>query len=149
MSKMLQKIAIIASLVTVIGGTLTFVMTWRNLGFGDGFMISWLSTFALCVLCIAPIGGVISYLVHHLVDGTLPNLSKLKQDLVFGLIMALIMESIMAVVTTINLHGWLAIEVFIKQWGTTFLAALPMGIVFSILMSLVIKRRLTAFLAKA
>jgi len=149
MSKMLQKIAIIASLVTVMGGTLTFVMTWRNLGFADDFMMSWLSTFALCVLCIAPIGGVISYLVHRLVDGTLPNVSKLKQDLVFGLIMALIMESIMAVVTTINLHGWLAIEAFIKQWGVTFLAALPMGIVFSMLMSLVIKRRLTAYLVKA
>ncbi|KZN12767.1 DUF2798 domain-containing protein [Marinomonas sp. TW1] len=149
MSKMLKKIALIASLVTVIGGTLTFVMTWRSLGFGDDFMMSWLSTFALCVLCIAPIGGVFSYLVHHLVDGVLPNLSELKQDLVFGLIMALIMESIMAVVTTINLHGWLALEVFIKQWGATFLAALPMGIAFSILMSLVIKRRLTVLLAKA
>ncbi len=148
MSKMLQKIAIIACLVMVMGGTLTFVMTWRNLGFGEGFMMAWLSSFALCVLCIAPIGGVISYLVHHLVDGALPNISKLKQDLVFGLIMALIMESIMAIVTTLNVHGLLALEAFIKQWSTTLLTALPMGIVFSIVMSLVIKRRLAAFWAK-
>ena len=149
MSKKLEKILIIACLVMMIGGTLTFVMTWRNVGFGEAFLFAWLSSFALCVLCIAPIGGVISYLVHKLINALVPRLHKIQQDIIFGLIMALIMESIMAIVTTLNLHGWMAVESFIDKWSATFVAALPMGIFFSILMSLVIKRRLAAYWAKA
>lgn len=55
MIKTLKKIGIIFSIVAVIGGTLTFVMTWNNLGFGDGFLRAWLSSllFALCALRFA------------------------------------------------------------------------------------------------
>lgn len=38
MIKTFKKIGIIFSIVAVIGGTLTFVMTWNNLGFGDGLV---------------------------------------------------------------------------------------------------------------
>ncbi|BFM50992.1 DUF2798 domain-containing protein [Marinomonas sp. THO17] len=149
MSKKLEKILIIACLVMMIGGTLTFLMTWRNLGFGEAFLFAWLSSFALCVLCIAPIGGVLSFLVHKLVNTLLPRVHKIQQDIIFGLIMAVLMESIMAIVTTLNVHGWMAVESFFAKWSITFVAALPMGIFFSILMSLVIKRRLVAYWTKA
>lgn len=148
MSKKVQKIGIIASIVIVFGGFLTFLMTWRNIGFSDGFMGAWLSSFALCILCIAPIGGVIAFLVHRVVNSVLPNVSALQQNLVFGLIMAVIMESIMALVTTINLHGLVVLKAFFELWLATFVSALPAGLVISILMSLVIKPKLAAFWAK-
>ncbi|MEP7730553.1 DUF2798 domain-containing protein [Marinomonas primoryensis] len=148
MSLKVQKISIVASLVIAMGGTLTFLMTWRNIGFADHFMGAWLSSFALCVLCIAPIGGILSYLVHHLVNAILPRLSSMQRNIVFGLIMAIIMESVMAVVTTINLYGFLERGAFLNSWTTTLMSALPAGIVFSILMSIVIKPKLTAFWAK-
>lgn len=148
MSNKLQKIAIIASLVIVMGGSLTFLMTWRNLGFSDGFIGAWLSSFALCIVCIAPIGGIISFLVHRLVNAMWPNLSKLANSVVFGLIMATIMECIMAVVTTINLHGLLGLRELAQFWAATFAAALPAGIVFSVIISVIVKPRLMAFWAK-
>lgn len=52
----------------------------------------------------------------------------------------------MGFVTTMNLHGYES-SVFASQWSAAFLAALPVGIVFSIVMSLVIKPRLETFLA--
>lgn len=148
MSNKLQKIAVIAAIVIVFGGFLTFLMTWRNIGFSEGFLFSWLTSFALCVVCIAPIGGVISYLVHHLVNYLFPNLTKLGNSLVFGLFMAIIMESIMAIVTTINVHGFIAVAELTVFWLQTFAAALPAGLAISVLMSIMIKPRLVAFLAK-
>jgi hypothetical protein len=63
--------------------------------------------------------------------------------------MAVIMESIMAIVTTINLHGFLLPSEFVDYWGATFISALPAGLIISVLMSLVIKPRLAVFWAKA
>ena len=146
MPKLAQKILIIASIITTLGGTLTFLMTWRSIGFSDTFVTSWLSSFALSVLCIAPLGGIISYALNRTINAVLPNFSSLQKNITFGFGMAFIMEAIMGAVTTMNLHGYES-SVFASQWSAAFLAALPVGIVFSIVMSLVIKPRLETFLA--
>lgn len=146
MPKLAQKILIIASIITTLGGTLTFLMTWRSIGFSETFVTSWLSSFALSVLCIAPLGGVISYALNRTINAVLPNFSSLQKNITFGFGMAFIMEAIMGFVTTMNLHGYES-SVFASQWSAAFLAALPVGIVFSIVMSLVIKPRLETFLA--
>lgn len=148
MSKIVQKIGVIASLVITFGGFLTLLMTWKNIGFTDGFIGAWLSSFALCVLCIAPIGGVIAFIINRLVTLIFPSFSSVKKNIVFGLVMAVMMESIMAVVTTINLHGFIMIKEFVGFWVVTFVSALPAGLVISVLMSLVIKPKLAAFWAK-
>ena len=148
MSKNVQKIGVIAGLVIIIGGFLTLLMTWKNLGFSDGFIGAWLSSFALCVLCIAPIGGVIALVINRLVNLVFPSLSSVKKNIVFGLLMAVLMESIMAVVTTVNLHGFMMLKEFVDFWLVTFVSALPAGLVISVLMSLVIKPKLAAFWAK-
>ena len=146
MPKLAQKILIIASMITTLGGTLTFLMTWRSIGFSETFVTSWLSSFALSVLCIAPLGGIISYALNRTINAVLPNFSSLQKNITFGFGMAFIMEAIMGAVTTMNLHGYES-SVFASQWSAAFLAALPVGIVFSIVMSLVIKPRLETFLA--
>ena len=105
MPKLAQKILIIASIIATLGGTLTFLMTWRSIGFSDTFVTSWLSSFALCVLCIAPLGGVISYALNRTINAVLPNFSSLQKNITFGFGMAFIMEAIMGAVTTMNLHG--------------------------------------------
>lgn len=61
MPKLAKKILTIAPIIIALGGTLTFLMTWRSIGFTDTFVSSWLSSFALSVLCIAPLGGLISF----------------------------------------------------------------------------------------
>lgn len=148
MLKNFKKIFIIFSIVAVIGGTLTFVMTWNNLGFGDGFLRAWLSSFALCVICIAPIGGVIALLINKILRALLPDISTVQMNVIFGLCMAVIMESIMAVVTTINLNDFSDWHHFLSMWIASLLTALPIGIFFSIILSLVIKPKLELFWAK-
>lgn len=148
MLKNFKKILIIFSIVAVIGGTLTFVMTWNNLGFGDNFLRAWLSSFALCVICIAPIGGVIALLINKILRALLPDISTVQMNVIFGLCMAVIMESIMAVVTTINLNDFSDWHHFLSMWIASLLTALPIGIFFSIILSLIIKPKLELFWAK-
>ncbi len=45
MPKLLKKIVIILSLITTIIGSLTFVMTYMNIGFGNDFLSQWLTSF--------------------------------------------------------------------------------------------------------
>ena len=146
MPNLAKKILTIAPIVIALGGTLTFIMTWRSIGFTDTFISSWASSFALCVLCVAPLGGFISYLIHRAINNIAPRLSTIQKNVAFGVCMAFIMELIMGAVTTWNLHGFTA-SVFANQWFSAFLAALPIGILFSVAMALVIKPRLEAFLA--
>lgn len=148
MLKTFEKILIIFSIVAVIGGTLTFVMTWNNIGFGDGFLYAWLSSFALCVVCIAPIGGVIAMLINKILRALLPDISAVQMNVIFGLCMAVIMESIMAVVTTMNINDFSDWHHFFYMWMASLLTALPIGIFFSIILSLVIKPKLEIFWAK-
>ncbi|HCT72799.1 MULTISPECIES: DUF2798 domain-containing protein [Psychrobacter] len=148
MLKTFEKILIIFSIVAVIGGTLTFVMTWNNIGFGDGFLHAWLSSFALCVVCIAPIGGVIAMLINKILRALLPDISAVQMNVIFGLCMAVIMESIMAVVTTMNINDFSDWHHFFYMWMASLLTALPIGIFFSIILSLVIKPKLEIFWAK-
>lgn len=148
MPNIIKKICIILSIVISIGGTLTFVMTWKSIGFSESFLASWISSFALCVVFIAPIGGIIAMLIHKALAAILPNISKVKMNVIFGLCMAVTMESIMAVITTINTNSFSDWSHFTYGWASTLLTALPIGIVFSVIMSLIIKPKLEVILAK-
>lgn len=148
MPPIVQKIGVIASLVILFGGILTFAMTWKSIGFSDGFLLSWLSSFLLCVLCIAPIGGLIAMLLTKTLNAAFPALGKLPMNLLFGLCMAIIMESVMSAVTTANLHGLLGGQQFYALWLSTLLTALPIGIVFSVLISLILKPKIETFWAR-
>jgi len=146
MAKIYYKVGIIASIIIVTGGMLTFAMAWRSIGFTEDFLSSWLSSFALCVLCVAPLGSVISVLVNKVLQRVLPaNTSAVRLNTIFGLCMALIMESIMACVTTWHLTAAANIHDFISLWSSVLLTALPIGIVISIVLSLIIKPRLQLF----
>ena len=148
MPNLLKKILIIFSIVAVIGGTLTFVMTWKSIGFSPDFLTYWMKSFALCVVCIAPIGGVIAMLINKLLTLILPNISTVKMNIIFGLCMAVVMESIMAGITTANVNGFSDWNHFIYVWIASLLTALPIGIMFSIILSLLIKPKLEIFWAK-
>lgn len=147
MPPIFTKISIIATIVIIIGGSLTFVMTWQNIGFVEGFLLSWITSFALCVFCIAPIGGVISMLINKSLNTLLPNITTMQLNILFGLCMAMIMESVMSLVTTYNLNGYTSNQDFFGLWFASLLMALPIGIIFSILLSVIVKPKLQQFWA--
>lgn len=53
----------------------------------------------------------------------------------------------MAISTTINIVGYSSLDTFFSIWFKSYLAALPFAMVFSPIMTLLIKPRIEKFLA--
>ncbi|MGJ8646672.1 MAG: DUF2798 domain-containing protein [Marinomonas colpomeniae] len=142
-----QKILILACLMSFVGGTLTGIMTYMNVGFRESFWIDWLSSFAIAVLVMAPAGLLFMTLISKLLQMLFPNARKIFHQIMTGVFMAFVMESILAVSTTANLTGFTNTEVFITAWQQAFIAALPFGLFMGLMMSLVLKSKLEKFMA--
>ncbi|PTP70313.1 DUF2798 domain-containing protein [Vibrio splendidus] len=142
----LYKILVMMSLMLTIGGSLTAVMTYMNVGFGEAFIGNWFSSLALAVVIMMPMGMVMMTLVTKLVDKVLPNYGEKARNLIVGLIMAFIMESIMALVTAANNIGFSDTSAFTCGWFNGFIAALPIGLTIMVLMSMTVKPKLERFM---
>ncbi|MCQ1058970.1 DUF2798 domain-containing protein [Photobacterium sp. DNB23_23_1] len=143
---LIYKILVVLGMMTLMGGTLTGVMTYMNVGFTDTFLIDWLTSFLKTVLVMMPVGMVMMTLVTKLVTKLMPNASEHKRNLVVGLNMAVIMESIMAFTTTANNIGFSDLNQFTHSWLQGFFAALPIGLTLITLISLTIKPKIERFL---
>ena len=64
---LIYKILVIMSVITLIGGTLTGIMTYVNVGVTEHFYADWFTSFISAVLVMAPIGFVMMTLMHKLV----------------------------------------------------------------------------------
>jgi hypothetical protein len=93
-----------------------------------------------------PIGVVMMTLVTKLVAKVLPNYGEKARNLVVGLIMAFIMESIMAFVTAANNIGFSDTSAFTSGWFNGFIAALPIGLTIMVVMSMTVKPKLERFM---
>ena len=142
-----QKVLVMAGLMTLVGGTLTGIMTYMNVGLTDTFIADWLLSFALAVFVMMPIGFGLMALIGKLVQLGLPNSKKVVQQLATGVLMALSMESLLATSTTASAIGLVDRAAFVSAWQQAFLAALPFGLCMAVVMSLFLKPRLETFMA--
>ncbi len=141
-----QKVALMLTMMSIMGGTLTGVMTYINLGYSEGFYQSWLTSFVLATVILMPVGYVLMDKVEACFCKLLPNLDYKPRSLLVGLVMALIMESLMAIVTTINNVGFSTDASFVDSWFAALLAALPVGIGMMLVMSMTIKPKVDRLL---
>ncbi|MCC4790411.1 DUF2798 domain-containing protein [Vibrio splendidus] len=142
----LYKVLVMMSLMLTVGGSLTAVMTYMNVGFGEAFIGNWFSSLALAVVIMMPIGAVMMTLVTKLVAKVLPNYGEKSRNLVVGLIMAFMMESIMAFVTAANNIGFSDTSALTSGWFNGLIAALPIGLTIMVVMSMTVKPKLERFM---
>ena len=94
---------------------------------------------------IAPIGFALFWSLGKILDRAMPTAPYIMRTVTQGVIMALIMESLMASVTAYQIAG------FESYFGTVWLRALLAGLlvvaIMSVLGAFVIKPRIEAFLA--
>ena len=64
---LIYKILVMVSIITLIGGTLTGIMTYVNVGVTEHFYADWFTSFISAVLVMAPVGFVMMTLIHTLV----------------------------------------------------------------------------------
>ncbi|GAL17143.1 hypothetical protein JCM19235_5692 [Vibrio maritimus] len=142
----LLKVLVMVSMMSLVGGSLTAVMTYMNVGFGEAFVHQWLSSFALAALVMMPVGMGVMTLMTKLIGKLMPGKSEHVRNLVVGLIMAVVMESLLAFVTAANTIGFSDASDFTTGWFNGFIAALPVGLTIMIVMSLTIKPKIEKFL---
>jgi hypothetical protein len=147
MQKMAKKILVVVPLVLTLIGSLTFVMTYQNIGFGELFLYQWIESTLLVATTMAPLGFLMIAVISKMVVLVLPKASEAKRNVVIGVTMALVMESIMALVTTLNNTGFPAISEFFTAWWSALIIALPLGLLISLLMTTFIKPKLERYLA--
>ena len=143
---LIYKILVVLGMMTLMGGTLTGVMTYMNVGYIDTFFADWFSSFLKTVLVMMPFGLLMMTLVTKLLGKLMPKASEKKRNLVVGLNMAVIMESMMAFTTTANNIGFDDMALFANSWLQGFLAALPVGLALITIISMTIKPKVERFL---
>lgn len=143
---LIYKILLLATLISTIGGALTGVMTWVNLGFTESFYINWLNSFLTAALIIMPAGFAMMTLLSHLVGKLLPNTGEKHKNLLVGVFMAFSMESIMAGTTAASNIGFSNLPAFLSAWFNGLLAALPLGLTIMLIMNMTLKPRIDKIL---
>lgn len=143
-----KKMLIILPIMAIIVATLTAIMTWVNLTPTQHFSAAWLNAFTFAFLVMLPLGAVLFSLLNKLVERVFTTWSSLQKNLVHGVLMALIMESVMAIVTTITTYGHQLNHEFFSLFLNSLMYALPVGLTITSFMSLVIKPKLEQHLTQ-
>ncbi|MCT8987960.1 DUF2798 domain-containing protein [Shewanella phaeophyticola] len=142
----IHKILVVLAMMTIMGGSLIGLMTYINLGYSDTFFNDWLMSFLLAAVTVMPAGFIFMALFTYVAQRCLPNTSEKKRNIVVGVLMAITMESAMALSTAINNIGFSSHAALFNHWLEALLAALPLGLTLMIITSLTIKPKIERFL---
>lgn len=143
----IQKIVVVLSLMIIVGGTLTGIMTYANMGFTATFFSDWLTAFGFTAVIMMPAGILLTIVVGRLINAVIPNAAQSTHNIAVGIVMALSMESVMAATTAANNIGFSNPTIFFDAWFTGYIVALPFGLLMALTMSLTIKPKLEKFMA--
>lgn len=143
---MIKKILVMATMMSIIAGTFIAIMTYGSIGFSDNFFSRWSSSLLYSLFVMMPLGGILIFIANKVVKVSFPNLKKIIQNILIGILIALFMEAIMATITTINIIGYINLHSFLSSWLKLYLLTLPFALVFSPIMTILIKPKIEAYL---
>lgn len=146
--RLLRNIGVVAVVFTLIGGPISGITTYANLGLSDTFLADWRSSFLKSVLVMLPASFVLMAIVDRYVKRLFLRLPQARQNIINGIIFGTLMQCVVTAVTTANNVGFSASGSFLSAWLMGFASALPLGILISIAMTTTIKPRLEAYMAR-
>lgn len=145
-TSLLYKILVVMGMMTLMGGTLTGVMTYLNIGYSNTFLTDWLHSFLTAALTVMPLGFGMMALLTKLAETLLPNSSEQRRNLIIGIAMACIMESGMAFATVMNNIGFADRALFLSSWLQGVIGALPVALTLMTITSMTIKPKIEQIL---
>ncbi|MDX1727949.1 MAG: DUF2798 domain-containing protein [Pseudoalteromonas tetraodonis] len=74
----IYKILVMVMMITLVGGFLTYIMTYTNVGITDHFYMDWFTSFLSAVLVMAPIGLAMTAFMNVFVTKLLTTASELN-----------------------------------------------------------------------
>jgi hypothetical protein len=148
MQSTIKKILVIITMVMVLGGLFTGILTYSNIGFTDVFVRQWALSFVQAVCVLFPMGVGVMWVINKMVEAFFSDFSAVHKNLIFGLGMAICMEAIMALSTTYSNIGIRDLALFSEAFLASYLMVLPVALILSPVMTLLIKPKLEVFLAR-
>lgn len=145
----LKNVLLILPLMLSMVGAITGIMTWANLPVSAVFLDAWRESFTFAVLIMMPFGGISFLVVSKLIHKYFTACSSMQKSLLQGISMAVIMESLMAVISILNSQGYQSFTQFSGFLLHTLLYALPIGVVLSCTVSLFVKPRIEKYLLQS
>lgn len=122
-----------------VGGLLSGLITWINLGWSADFGARWARAF-LTALPVMPLGMGVMVALDRVLVPRLPAASPLATKVLLAVLTAVVMESLMATAVTLSNRG-LGAE-FPQWWARAFVQSLPVGLLIGLVMSFVVRPRL-------
>ncbi|WP_440874191.1 hypothetical protein [Thalassotalea sp. PLHSN55] len=145
----LKPLSIILVIMLALIGTLTAIMTWVNLLPTQNFIEAWTNALTFAFLVMLPFGAVSFYTINKLIKRFFLSWSTTQKNLLQGVMMAIIIESAMAIVTVVSNFNVELNAHYLQLIFNSLLYALPVGLCFSIVMTLVVKPKVEAHLTRA
>lgn len=143
---LIQKVLVMLGMVSLMGGTITGTMTYLNLGFTETFFADWATNFFTALVTVIPMGFTLMALLTKGAQRLLPNMAAKARDALVGIIMALVMESGMALTSAYHTVGLSNRADFVEAWMNGVLGALPVALVLMITVSMTIKPKVEKLL---
>ncbi|MEP4888553.1 MAG: DUF2798 domain-containing protein [Aliiglaciecola sp.] len=144
----LKNVLVIFTILSTLVAAITAIMTYTNLQPTQSFLNSWINSYIFALVVMLPTGGLIFIAMNKLVELLFSTRTQMQQKLLHGVFMAVVMESVMAMVTTVVNHDYITFAQYSRLMLSSFLYALPIGLGFSCLMVFVIRPKLQRFLAQ-
>lgn len=136
---LIQKIAILFAVMSVVAGILTGLMTWANTGFSESFLPNWGISYLKAVFVLLPLAFFLMGLFGKLLSRLLPGLAPLKQRILLGFIMAMLMQSLMALMTAGTEAGFADMALVWQLWTNAFVTAFPVGLVLALTLTTTVR----------
>ncbi len=144
-----KKIALTLPAPVCIVACISLFITYINQVPNQPFLMQWCKVFVFSLLIIMPIAGVLIMTLAKVVERTFPELNALYQKLLLCALIALSLESIMSLVSTLSMSPAHNLSQFVSFWWFTLLKALPLGYVIAMIMVFIIKPKIQRALASA
>jgi len=148
LGRLLKNIMVVVIVFTLIGGPISGITTYANLGYTSTFFSDWRTSFIKSVLVMLPAAFILMKIVDRYVKRLFLSFSQTQQNIINGVIFGTLMQCVVTGATTANNIGFGSLGLFLISWAQGFASALPLGIIISIAMTTTIKPRLEAYMAK-
>ncbi|WP_448554828.1 hypothetical protein [Thalassotalea montiporae] len=124
--------------VLVLIAIIITIMTWVNLSTLRGFFEAWSRAFFFATVTVLPIGGLMFLALYQFIGRVFGKWPAMLRNLLIGIVMTLILESIMALTTTASIQNFQSINEFFDLYMMSFLYALPVGLLYASLTAVMV-----------
>ncbi len=145
-TSLILKVLAVMGMMTLMGGSITGLMTYLNQGYSELFFEQWIRAFLTAAVTVMPLGFAFMALLTKLAERFLPNTSEKKRNVLIGMTMAMVMESGMALSTAVNSVGFADTSKLVNTWLDTLISALPLALLLMAVVSATLKPRVERFL---